>query len=72
VFKFVIADEPDITALAVLQHHLQLDPVWVMPEGTTEQAVLAASRALADEALAHGWNLTLRLHVLLWGDERGR
>jgi 7-carboxy-7-deazaguanine synthase len=72
VFKFVITGPADIQELAELQADLSLDPVWVMPEGTTESAVLAGMRELAEPALAHGWNLSPRLHVLLWGDERGR
>ncbi|GAA4256585.1 7-carboxy-7-deazaguanine synthase QueE [Dactylosporangium darangshiense] len=71
-FKFVIAGEDDVDEVAALQAALGLAPVWVMPEGTTPEAVLAGLRALAEPALVHGWNLTPRLHVLLWGDERGR
>ncbi len=72
VFKFVISDECDVAELARLQAGLGLEPIWVMPQGVTEQSVLAGLRALAGPALEHGWNLTPRLHVLLWGDERGR
>ncbi len=72
VFKFVIADDTDIAELAALQTQLGQAPVWVMPEGRTEHAVLVGLRALSGPALAHGWHLTPRLHVLLWGDERGR
>lgn len=27
---------------------------------------------VAESVLVRGWNLTTRLHILLWGDERGR
>lgn len=71
VFKFVISGGADIAELAGLQAELGLGPIWVMPQGVTESGVLAGLRALAGPALEHGWNLTTRLHVLLWGDERG-
>lgn len=45
--------------------------VWVMPQGTTPEALVGRTD-LADAALAHGVNFTTRLHVLLWGEERGR
>lgn len=72
VFKFVITGADDVTELAAMQAALGLAPVWVMPEGTTTEAVLAGMRALAEPALTHGWHLGTRLHVLTWGDERGR
>jgi 7-carboxy-7-deazaguanine synthase len=71
-FKFVAADVADLAEIAGLQARYGLDPVWVMPEGTTCEAVLARMRLLADEVIARGWSLTPRLHVLLWGDVRGR
>ncbi len=72
VFKFVAASPADLEEIADLVAGRGLDPVWVMPEGTTPAAVLDGMRALADDVLKRGWNLTPRLHVLLWGDERGR
>ncbi|MEV7227229.1 7-carboxy-7-deazaguanine synthase QueE [Polymorphospora sp. NPDC051019] len=72
VFKFVVTGGSDVRELADLQVRFGLTPVWVMPQGITASAVLDGLRALAGPALEHGWNLTPRLHVLLWGDERGR
>jgi 7-carboxy-7-deazaguanine synthase len=43
-----------------------------MPEGVPAEKVLAGMRQLADEVLSRGWHLTSRMHVLLWGDARGR
>jgi 7-carboxy-7-deazaguanine synthase len=72
VFKFVLATPADTSALVALQRRLGLTDVWVMPEGTTEDAVISGARDLVEPALVHGWHLSLRLQVLLWGDHRGR
>ncbi len=71
-FKLVATGIADLDEIAELVEAHDLRPVWVMPEGTDAATVLARARELADPVLARGWNLTLRLHVLLWGDERGR
>ena len=72
VFKFVVANEGDLDEVAALVDAHDLRPVWVMPEGTDADTVLERARSLADAVIGRGWNLTPRLHVLLWGDERGR
>lgn len=71
-FKFVAADPADLDEVQAIVDAHHLDPVWIMPEGVTPDVVLAGGRALADATTARGWHLTTRLHVLLWGDERGR
>lgn len=71
-FKFVATSPADLDEVQALVDAHHLDPVWIMPEGTTAEAVVAGGRALADAVTARGWHLTTRLHVLLWGDERGR
>jgi 7-carboxy-7-deazaguanine synthase len=68
VFKFVVSGPDDLDEVA----GLGVEPVYVMAEGTTPDAVLATTKAVADDVAARGWHLTTRLHVLLWGDERGR
>jgi 7-cyano-7-deazaguanosine (preQ0) biosynthesis protein QueE len=72
VWKFVVAGPGDLEEIAGLQRRFGLDPVWVMPEGTSGAQILARLRQLADPVLERGWNLTPRLHTLLWGDARGR
>jgi 7-carboxy-7-deazaguanine synthase len=71
-FKFVVAAEEDLGEVAALVEAHDLAPVWSMPEGTDAATVAERTRQLAEPVLARGWNLTTRLHVLLWGDERGR
>jgi 7-carboxy-7-deazaguanine synthase len=72
VFKFVVCSPDDAAQIAALQDALALRPVWVMPQAITPEQVLSGMRQLAEIALEHGWNLTSRLHILLWGDQRGR
>lgn len=72
VFKFVVESAGDLDEIDSLVSRLQLQPVWVMPEGTDAATVIARLQELASPVLARGWNLTPRLHILVWGDERGR
>lgn len=74
VFKFVVASPAELDEIAGLQsrHELPDNRIWVMPEGTTSQKVLDGLRLLADPVLERGWNLTPRLHSLLWENSRGR
>lgn len=46
--------------------------VWVMPEGVTEGVIVNCARILAPEVLRRGWNLSLRNHISIWGNKRGR
>lgn len=72
VFKFVVDTADDLAEIAELETAYGLAPIWVMPLGVTTDQVMNRARDIAEDVLAHGWNLTPRLHVLLWGDVRGR
>ncbi len=72
VFKFVACDLEDLDEIDEIVTQCALAPVWVMPEGCDIATVLTRMQALADPVIARGWNLTPRLHVLLWEDQRAR
>ncbi|WP_051826801.1 7-carboxy-7-deazaguanine synthase QueE [Kitasatospora aureofaciens] len=71
-FKFVASSTADLDRIAELADAHGLAPVWVMPEGTTADAITARTRVLADAVAARRWHFTTRLHVLAFADARGR
>ncbi|MEU5898759.1 7-carboxy-7-deazaguanine synthase QueE [Streptomyces venezuelae] len=71
-FKFVASTLADLDRIAELADTYRLAPVWVMPEGTTPEAITATTRVLADAVAARHWHFTTRLHVLAFADARGR
>ncbi|NKQ55585.1 7-carboxy-7-deazaguanine synthase QueE [Amycolatopsis sp. K13G38] len=72
IFKFVVSHKEELSEIARYEEEFDLTPLWVMPEGTTRETVLDRMPWLADEAVRRNWNLSTRLHILLWGDQRGR
>lgn len=74
VLKVVCRSRADVTEAIALADAFEfpLSKLWVMPEGTDAQTISARSGELAEAALEAGVNFTTRLHVLLWGSERGR
>jgi 7-carboxy-7-deazaguanine synthase len=74
VWKFVAADVDDLDEIDcwIERFGLPIDNVWVMPEGTSTAGLTAHTQQLAEAVLARGLNLTTRLHILVWGAERGR
>jgi 7-cyano-7-deazaguanosine (preQ0) biosynthesis protein QueE len=70
-FKFVVTEPADLAEVEQLVAECGLTDVWVMPEGTDAATIVARLQELAEPVLARGWNLTPRLHILIWGDRRG-
>lgn len=65
VFKFVVTDHvTDFGEISDLAQEFGLDPIWVMPEGDTRDKVLAGMETIHNPALARGWNVSTRLHIL--------
>jgi 7-carboxy-7-deazaguanine synthase len=71
IFKFVVCGPGDLDEAAAIVEECGLTDVWIMPEGTTPEAIISGMSDLASAVLARGWNLTPRLQILIWGDRRG-
>lgn len=72
-FKFVIADPKDVAEVLDLQqrHALPADRIFLMPEGTDSKTLRAREQWLSGLCLEHGFRMTDRLHIHLYGDTRG-
>lgn len=73
IFKFVAQDPSDFVEA---QHivdtgKIPTHSVWVMPEGMTAEKQLESMRGIADWVIEQGWNLSPRIHTLIWNLERG-
>lgn len=73
-FKFVVSTPACVDSVDQLVGDVGIDRsrVWLMPEGTTGGEVLDRTRWLVDQCLPRGYQLSTRLHTLLWGNERAR
>ena len=73
-FKFVVTGESDVGEVCALRDRYGLEPdrVLLMPEGRTPDALARKSAWLSEACVKNGFRFTTRLHIILWGDERGR
>lgn len=73
-FKFVCATADHVAEVQRWVKILQVPPssVWVMPEGTDSRTLCDHLAMVTDPAIAAGFNVTTRLHIHVWGDERSR
>lgn len=73
-FKFVVAEPADVDEVCGLVERYDLPQrrVMLMPEGTSPRAIESRSNWVAQACVERGFRFSTRLHILLWGDERGR
>jgi len=72
--KFVIADPGDVDEVRNMLGDLgaPTDRVVLMPEGTTRDTLIERGQWLTQICMREGFRYSPRLHVDLWGTERGR
>lgn len=73
-FKFVCTGPGDLEEVARFTRDHDIPPhlVWIMPECTDRADLNQRLALLAEPAITAGYNITSRLHVAVWGDERAR
>ena len=72
-FKFVIAAERDVEDVLYLQrtYVIPAERIFLMPEGTDSATLRARQPWLPELCLKHGFRMSDRLHIHLYGDTRG-
>jgi len=72
-FKFVIAAPEDVAEVLELQRRYRFKPerVFLMAEGTDSATQRERQAWLSDLCLTHGFRMSDRLHIHLYGDTRG-
>jgi 7-carboxy-7-deazaguanine synthase len=73
-FKYVIQNEYDFKEVQTLADKYGLAPekIILMPEAQNREDLLSRSRWLVELCKAQGYIFSTRLHILLWGNERGK
>lgn len=72
-FKFVIAAPEDLAEVLELQrrYHIRPSQLFLMAEGTDSATQRARQDWLAPLCLEHGFRMSDRMHIHLYGDTRG-
>ena len=73
-FKFVIENESDILEIneLVKKYNIDKSKIILMPQATTKDDLVSKESLIQDLCEKNGFRYTSRLHVLKWGNARGR
>lgn len=72
-FKFVAMRPDDFTEIdqVVQQYEIAPSRVWVMPEGSSPAELDERLKWIAPECIRRGYAVSDRLHIRIWGSQRG-
>lgn len=72
-FKFVVQGPDDFQEIDQIVGECELDQskIIIMPEGSSPEEVRKHGLMVVEEVKSRGWRLMPRLHVELWGAQRG-
>lgn len=73
IFKFVAQKVEDFVEIEgmVAGAAIPQESIWIMPEGANSDLQLETMRRIAQPIIDKGWNLSPRIHTLIWNLERG-
>lgn len=72
-FKFVVDKIQDFDEVdyIVREARIPAPNVYIMPLGVARHALVTRTQEIAEEVVKRQWNLTSRLHILVYGNRRG-
>ena len=77
-FKFVVNDQKDISEILEIQYQLHNmtgidinDNIWIMPQGIENHQFDEKLPWIAEICKERKWKLTDRLHIRIWGSQKG-
>ncbi|MHA2278840.1 MAG: hypothetical protein ACXAC2_23925, partial [Candidatus Kariarchaeaceae archaeon] len=73
IFKFVITENLDIEEVNILVRALDFpsDRVYLMPEAQTKEELAIRGKRISELAVENNYNYSHRLHIEIYGDQRG-
>jgi organic radical activating enzyme len=73
-FKFVMVEPSDTQEVCALRDRYGLPGgrIILMPEGQRAEVIQERGRWVSQACVKEGFRFSTRLHILLWGDQRGR
>ena len=74
IFKFVVTDERDLNEVQHIAtaHGIESDRVWIMPEGVDREVLERRLIEISEASIERGYNVTGRLHIQIFGGQRGK
>ena len=73
-WKFVVNSGNDLDEIKTLQNEIGIESknIFLMPEGIIEKEISEKSILIAELCKKNQYNFTSRLHIYLWGNQRGK
>jgi len=70
----LVAEPPDVEEVLEIQRRFALRPesILLMPQGGKREELIERSRWVWEACRDHSFRFSPRLHILIWGAQRGR
>lgn len=74
IVKFLAKNNKDMDFINtyVKNHNIQSENVWIQPIGITPEEMIKTIKQLETQILDNNYNVSARLHVLVFGDKKGK
>ena len=73
-FKYVVENESDIPEIKkfVTKYNIPENRVQLMTQASTKEEISMKEKSISELAKLHNFSLSPRLHVAMWGSQRGK